>query len=130
MNAPAGFPTQRIVNSLRGWRKHIERALRDADLMVYEDIEKGVVEQRMWLFDTDKAFAVVEIKDYTKGRVGHVLVAGGSVQGLAELQELSTPFFKEIGARRLSMIGRQGFMKKLPALGWKQSRIYMEFNYG
>jgi hypothetical protein len=130
MNAPAEFPTQRIVNRLRRWRPLIERAIRDADLMTYEDIERGVVEQKMWLFDTPRAFAVVQIFDYTKGRVGHVLAAGGSIQGLKELQELSTPFFKEIGARRLTMTGRQGFMRRLPALGWTQPRIYMEFNYG
>jgi hypothetical protein len=129
MNAPAEFPTQQIVNRLRYWRKHIERALRDPDLMTYADIELGVVEQCMWLFDNPRAFAVVEIHDYTKGRVGHVLVAGGSIQGLKELQEQSTPFFKEIGARRLHMAGRQGFLRKLPALGWTQPRVVMEYEF-
>jgi hypothetical protein len=126
MNAPAGFPTQRIVNNLRGWRPWVERAIRDADLMDYESIEKGVLEARYLYFDTPTAFAIIDVQDYTKGRVCHILAAGGSLKGLNELQGILMPFFKEIGARRLTMAGRSGWKRKLPAWGWKESRVLME----
>jgi hypothetical protein len=127
MNAPAGFPTQRIVNSLRGWRKHIERALRDADLMAYEDIERRVLEAELLFFDNETAFAVIDVQDYTKGRVCHILAAGGSLKGLRALQETLIPFFREIGARRLQQAGRLGWARTLPAWGWTQKRVLMEY---
>jgi hypothetical protein len=126
VNAPAHFPTQQIRNRLLLWKPCIERALRDADLMVYEDIEKGVLENCYLYFDIDKAFAIVDVQDYTKGRVCHVLAAGGSLAGLRELQDMMIPFFKAIGARRLTQAGRLGWARKLPAWGWKQSLVFME----
>jgi hypothetical protein len=126
MNAPADFPTQRIVNRLRYWRRHIERAIRDADLMTYEDIERDVCEARKLFFDTPTAFAVIDVQDYSKGRVCHILAAGGSLKGLQELQGILTPFFKEIGARRLTMAGRLGWERTLPTWGWVKSRVLME----
>jgi hypothetical protein len=94
--------------------------------MTFEDVERDVLEVRKLLFDNDKAFAVIDVQDYSRGRVCHVLAAGGSLEGLRELQQTLIPFFKLIGARRLSMAGRHGWIKKLPAWGWKQPRILME----
>jgi len=126
MNAPADFPTQRMQNRLFRWKRVIERALREADLMTYEDVERDVLEGRKLLFDNDKAFAIVDIQDYTKGRVAHILAAGGTLAGLKELQEKAIPFFKLIGARRLTQAGRLGWARTLPAWGWKQPRVVME----
>lgn len=108
------------------WRKHIERALRDADLQTFEDIRQDVLHVRKLLFDNGAAFAVIDVQDYTKGRVCHILAAGGTLAGLRELQATLMPFFKLIGARRLTMAGRHGWIRTLPAWGWKQSRLLME----
>jgi len=120
------FPAQQLRNRIYGWKPWIERALRDADLMTYDDIEKGVLNHRFLYFDNDTAFAIVDVQDYTKGRVCHVLAAGGSLRGLGELQKGTAPFFKAIGARRLQMAGRLGWKRTLPAWGWKPSRVLME----
>jgi hypothetical protein len=126
VNAPANIPTQQTENSLDRWRPYIERALRDADLMTFEDIRQDILHVRKLLFDNGKAFAVLDIQDYTKGRVVHVLAAGGSLKGLKELQAQLMPFFKMIGARRLTQAGRLGWKRTLPAWGWKETRVLME----
>jgi len=127
MNAPVNINKQieNRLTSLRSWRPYIERALRDADLMTYDDIERGVVEVRFLYFDNKTAFVIIDVQDYTKGRVCHILAAGGSLDGLRALQDSLIPFFKQIGARRLTMAGRSGFTKKLPAWGWTQPRVVM-----
>lgn len=129
MNAHAPILEQQIENSLKRlvqWKPWVVRALRDADLMTYEDIENGVRNVRFLYFDNNTAFVIIDVQDYTKGRVCHILAAGGSLKGLRALQETLNPFFKAIGARRLTMAGRFGFMKKLPAWGWRQKHVAME----
>jgi len=129
MNAHATITEQQRENSLQSlhkWRPWIERAIRDADLMTYADIEKGVLDARFPYFDTGNAFAVIDVQDYTKGRVCHILAAGGSLKGLRALQDILNPFFKAIGARRLSMAGRQGWERVLPAWGWQMKHVTLE----
>jgi hypothetical protein len=128
MNAPIEIPTLRLKQDLQRWRKHIERALREADLMTFEDIERDVVAVKKLYFDNGRAFCVVDVQDYSKGRVCHILAAGGSLSGLKELQATLIPFFKLIGARRLTQAGRLGWAKVLPSWGWKQSRVLMELD--
>jgi hypothetical protein len=94
--------------------------------MTFEDIRQDILHVRKLLFDNGKAFCVVEVHDFTKGRVCHILAAGGSLEGLRELQTTLLPFFKAIGARRLSQTGRLGWAKVLKAWGWKQPRVYLE----
>lgn len=126
MNTHVDLRKQQIENSLDRWRSHIERALRDTDLQTFEDIRKDVFQVRKLLFDNGKAFAVIDVQDYTKGRVCHILAAGGSLSGLKELQAQLMPFFKAIGARRLVQAGRLGWGRVLPAWGWRQKHVLME----
>jgi hypothetical protein len=126
MNAHAPILKQQKQNSLLRWKPWIVRAIRDTDLMTYEDIEKGVLEERYIYFDIGTAFAVIDFQQYTKGNVCHILAAGGSLSGLRDLQHHLMPFFKAIGARRLVQAGRLGWKKILPAWGWKQKHVIME----
>jgi hypothetical protein len=112
--------------SLRGWAPHIRRALAEADLMTYEDIERRVLDAKLLYFNSPTAFAIIDVQDYSKGRVCHILAAGGSLRGLRALQATLMPFFKQIGARRLTMAGRSGWKRTLPAWGWRPSRLLME----
>ena len=126
MNAPAHFPEQQIRNRLTGWRPEIERALSRYGMMTFDDIVEDVLASRKLLFDNDEAFAVVDMSYYTKGNVAHVLVAGGTSEGLRKLQDITTQFFKLIGVKKMTMLGRKGFLRSLPDMGWKQTMVFME----
>jgi hypothetical protein len=126
VNAPAHFPTQQIRNRLINYRPEIERALSQFGMMTFDDIVDDVLFSRKLLFDNDEAFAIVELNEYTNGRVAHVLVAGGSAKGLKNLQSITTEFFKLIGVKKMTMLGRKGFLRRLPDWGWKQTMTYME----
>ena len=130
MNVHATTLQQQIENRLpilRGWRPWIEKALAEADLMTYEDIERQVLDAKLLFFNNETAFAIIDVQDYTKGRVCHILAAGGSLRGLRALQKTLIPFFQEIGARRLQQAGRPGWERVLPAWGWKKNHVLMEY---
>jgi hypothetical protein len=126
MNAPAHFPEQQIRNRLTGWRPEIERALLQFGMQDFDDIADEVMSGRKFFFDNDEAFAIVEINNYTNGKVAHVLVAGGTMKGFRKLQSITTDFFRLLGVKKMSMLGRRGFLRRLPDMGWKQTMTYME----
>jgi hypothetical protein len=92
----------------------------------FDDIVEEVMSGRKFFFDNDESFAVVEINNYTNGKVAHVLVAGGTMEGFRKLQSITTDFFKLLGVKKMSMLGRRGFLRRLPDMGWKQTMTYME----
>jgi hypothetical protein len=111
------------------WEKHIKKAIRANKYpMGFEYILKLVVDKEVLFFDNGESFAIVEVNSY-KGEHPfiNIFIAGGNFDKLHELErDIVVPFAKQIGAEKMTLLGRNGFKVKLPSYGWKQPATYFE----
>ena len=77
-------------------------------------------------FDNDEAFVVINVVEYPHDRHLHLMLAGGSMRGLIDLDPIIYKFGQSIGATKATFIGRKGFAKVLKKNGWTAPHIYME----
>ncbi|RPJ29551.1 MAG: hypothetical protein EHM33_00355 [Chloroflexi bacterium] len=127
MNEFSKIPVNKIVDNMRKWRPQMETALSSGGgIMSYDDVESSVMEGRKIFFENDSAFAVVELVDHPNYRVAHVFLSGGEFDGIAKLQNSFDGFFRMIGVKKMTILGRKGFKKRLPALGWTEPMVYFE----
>jgi hypothetical protein len=127
MNQFAVIPTDKITGNMRKWRLQMDAALSaGGGTMGYDDVEKSVMDGRRLFFENDTAFAVVELVDHPNYRVAHVLISGGKFDGITKLQATFDNFFRMIGVKKMTILGRKGFKRRLPALGWSEPMIYFE----
>ena len=127
MNEFSKIPVNKIVDNMRKWRPQMEIALSSGGgIMSYDDVENSVMEGRKIFFENDDAFAVVELVDHPNYRVAHVFLSGGKFDGISRLQNSFDDFFRMIGVKKMTILGRKGFKKRLPALGWTEPMVYFE----
>jgi hypothetical protein len=127
MNQFSKIPFAKIVDSMRKWKPQMEAAiLAGGGATSYDNVEESVMDGQRLFFENGDAFAVVELVDHPNYRVAHVLLSGGKFDGIAKLQDSFDGFFRMIGVKKMTILGRKGFKRRLPALGWTEPMIYFE----
>lgn len=86
-----------------------------------EDIEQFLVEGKMQLWTTASSAAVTEVICYPRNKVVLVLLAAGDLQEICDTVPQVEAFAKAVGASRISMCGRRGWVKPLAELGFKEA---------
>ena len=109
------------------WRPVIEEILRDnEDYASADDIYKQCSDLRALFFCNSDAFGIVQVVENPQMVTLHIILAGGSLDALFEIEEIVAKFGQEIGAKKFTFIGRKGFTKKLKSRGWTSPKMYFE----
>lgn len=111
---------------LQHWKPQIDRALKAAGTTTFQDLVDGVKGGSLFLFDNGEAFVLAQPQFWPGTAIVHVLVGGGSQAGLEKLENVVTIFGKNLGAKKLTFLGRPGFVRRVKKQGWKTPMAYME----
>lgn len=115
------------ASGLEKWRSQIEKALRHGGgEYEYFDIEERIETGHFTLFECEDAFAVVQPKEWPTQRVVHILLSGGTFEGMKKLGPIIEDAAKRAGASKLTSACRLGFAKRVKSNGWKTTQIYVE----
>jgi hypothetical protein len=79
-----------------------------------DDIVEALDAAQMQFWQSDKAAMVTEVADYPQMRVVRVVLAGGDLHGVRMLGDLVAGWGETIGAKRLEVIGRRGWLGAYP----------------
>lgn len=116
-----------ITNRFFKWKHHIGKILDNHNgYMTVADVYKQCADCQKLFFDNDEAFIVVNVVEYPRDRHIHLMLAGGTMEGLLKLDPIIYKFGQQIGATKATFIGRKGFAKVLTKNGWTMPHIYME----
>ena len=113
------------AHDLARWRPQVDRALR-GEPIGFEDIADGIDEGRYWMFDNNAAFVVLEPQGRGQDMRVMILVGGGTQQGIEALEFVVSLWARQIGARKISALAREGFWRRIRNMGWKKARILIE----
>lgn len=109
------------------WRAHMSKILgRHQFYMTVDDVYRQCSNCQKLFFDNEEAFVVINVIEHPKDIYLHVMLAGGTMKGLDELDAIIYKFGQQIGATKATFIGRKGFAKILAKRGWTAPHIYME----
>jgi hypothetical protein len=109
------------------WRPVMEKILRQhSNYTSVEDIYNRCMALQLFFFDNARSFAVINVVFEGNITTLHVMLAGGDLDALLELERVVTTFGKELGAKRYTLIGRKGFARALKNHGWKAPFVYLE----
>ncbi len=109
------------------WRDIMSKVLeRHGWYMSVDDVYRDCINLRRLLFENGEAFAVVNVVEHEKDTRLFIMLAGGSLKGLDELEPIIAEFGRSIGASRAGFIGRKGLLRVMSKRGWKAPHIYME----
>jgi hypothetical protein len=107
------------VDGLIKWRDHIEKALaRNGTLFSYTDVCQLVLAGKMAWFENEDSFAVVEPLTHINGNTFSIIVAGGKYDRLLEVEQQIVNLAKSVGVKRLTTLGRDGFLRRKRPEGW------------
>jgi hypothetical protein len=114
-----------VLDKLVQFKPIVEKALSHSrEGHTFEDAFRLVASNGAVLFWHKESFAIVEWRNYPAGLTGHCLWAGGRYSELLELYEIVAKFARDNGARRITLLGRKGFMRRLPKAGWDIEGIW------
>lgn len=109
------------------WKPQIEALLKkNHGYATAEDMFYWCSTGQKFFFDNDEAWAIMEVIENPNYMHMNIQIAGGTTEGLLKLYEVVAAFGKEIGAKKMTFIGRKGFTRKLKEHGWKSPKVYME----
>lgn len=116
-----------ITTRFYKWRDHMNKILSRHDFyFTVDEIYKQCASVQKLFFDNDEAFIVVNVVEYPRDRHIHLMLAGGTIEGLFKLEPILHNFAMQIGATKATVIVRKGFVKALKEHGWTAPFIYME----
>lgn len=111
--------------ALLKWRPYIDKInWRYKTMRTFDDVARDVEAGRMIFVYNDNAYALLYIDQRTLGKIVHIWQAGGSPQGLGQLEEGIINLARSVDARQITALGRRGFKKwqhgTLKATGQRQ----------
>lgn len=111
---------QRLSDELLRCRQWIEEALnRGGNTHTFEDVVRGIFENKMHLWAGEKGCAVTEIVVYPRKKYLHVFLAAGEMGQILDFEKSAERLAREIGCDGLSIAGREGWKRVLGKRGWK-----------
>jgi hypothetical protein len=109
------------------WRPMMEKILRQhRNYTSVEEVYNRCMALQLFFFDNANSFAVIDTVFEKNLTSLHIVLAGGDLDALLELELIVTKFGKELGAKRYTLIGRKGFARALKNHGWKAPFVYLE----
>ena len=109
------------------WRPTMEKILRThGDYTTVDDIYNRCMGLELFFFYNAESFAVIHLIEEKKRTSLHIMLAGGDIEALHELEKIVAKFGQSVGATMFSIIGRKGFSRTLKKHGWKEPYVYLE----
>lgn len=95
----------------------------------FEDIEYGLSQGVFQYWGDSECGVLTQIVDYPRTRKLHIFIVAGKYALAVEryLPDLKA-FAEEIGASSITAIGRRGFERIVPKIGFKPKYIAFEYN--
>jgi len=120
--------TETLTETLIRYKRGIEAALRHGEHShSFDDIVRGVLTGQLHFYPlTDTSFAIMERQEYPNLSVYHCFLAGGDLADLVAAQGMISDNGGKLGCTKLTMMGRRGFARALPAHGWRETHVRME----
>lgn len=108
-------PSEQIIEFNRVW-KWLEKAVkRGGNTHEKQHVLARILDGRAQLWTNREAAAVTSIEVYDNGfKEVHIWLCGGKLDGAKELEERIAAWGKEMGAQRLLIVGRKGWLRALP----------------
>lgn len=108
------------INEMIRCREWIESALEyNGGTHDFIHIVDGVIGGNFQFWSNDRCAVITEVIDYPNKRVLHVFLAGGSLDGIRDLEDSAIEWSKSIGCSAFTLAGRKGWEKALKNDGWK-----------
>ena len=115
-----------LHNELKRCEKWIQDALdRGPPTHDFIHIVDLVSTGRMQLWANETSCVVTEIQDFPKMRVLHLFLAGGSLEGIRDLEENALKWSKSVGCTAWTLAGRKGWERALKDNGWEVANRFM-----
>lgn len=125
---PKTAPWQPMVwNIVHRWEPQIRSALRhNHALATFDDLLDKLMKAEMVLFFNEEGFAICQMYEIGNKRWVAIIVAGGNQQSLYDLEPQAAAWGKQHGATKMTILGREGFKKRLYQHGWHSPSVYFE----
>ena len=109
-----GLPPDEII-------RRIEKALKHGgDTHTWDDIRQGLIDGHFQIFWNDGGVAITEIAIFPRRRHLHWFLSAGEMRAVLALQPIVRQFALDHGCSALTVVGRRGWERVLPAHGWKR----------
>lgn len=129
MNAPVSFHQHitTVLAEMAELRPKIEKALRHAgNLHSFDDLARLVCAGSVIAIHRPGSIMFVEPLAFPQEKVLHVFLAAGELSTLLEIDATDlSDIAKSLGARQITMIGREGWLPHLSRQGWSRAAIHM-----
>jgi hypothetical protein len=99
--------------------EQIQRALTVAgNTHTIADVVEMCSAGRLYPFHSDNSIVILEVVQYPRKRVCNVFLAAGDLKEITGMQDILEDFAKKRGCDSITVPGRFGWDKILPALGF------------
>lgn len=88
-----------------------------------EDVVAKIRSGEFHCLHNEDALVVFGVVDEPRVRSLHVFVVAGDFRRVMDLEPQLIAFAKEQGCKFMTTTGRKGFLRRLPAFGWKPSYV-------
>lgn len=120
----------RVSDAVFRMRPLIEKALAySGGGWTFQDVADAIMSLKLHFWVNDEAFAITEVISYPQYSVLHIFLSGGKLEAMYELEKSVAAFGRDIGCKRMTFLGREGFARKLPS-SWKKTHIFMYKDIG
>lgn len=99
----------------------LDRSLGDYHL---EDVVRFIAEGKLQLWATENSVAVTEVIVYPRKKAVLVLLAAGDLDEIRESIPMIEDFAKAIGADRITLCGRRGWVRALEKEGFVEQHTW------
>lgn len=104
-----------------------DKALERAGTHTRQDIAEGIRDGRYLYLGDDRCAVVLEIVQYPQCRKLHVFLAAGDLDRILDVHlPQMIDIARDYGCVSITNISRKGFLKRLPAYGFKPRSIAFE----
>lgn len=93
------------------------------DLWTLEDVGQAVAEGRMQMWVHGESVAVTQLEVYPTKLLAHIFLGAGTLTELHELLAQIEEWATDVGADRLVVSGRKGWVRDLKSHGFKEAAV-------
>ena len=116
-----------VVAILNVHRPMLLKAIsRNTEGWTWETMSIAILEGRLGLFHNGDSVAVMQMCNSPKGQYLHILFGAGKQEALYKLYDVVADWGKANGCYKMTTLGRKGFIRRLPKMGWKQPFAFFE----
>ena len=111
---------------LSEWQRckpYIEKAIKHQDAFTIQDVEDKIRIGHLHLWPGEKSAMITEFVNLPQIKALNLLFCGGDFEELKKMLYYIEDFARNAGIKRLYGGGRQGWIRKLKGLGFKQEYL-------